>query len=480
MSTARKERIIQEVMAETLDITCAVSPVLDTGFIPSVLWNRAYRERCEQDPGSSPIDIALCRPDGTCFVHRTKVLPHTGENVDINNKYVERLVKFLLWQKGGSRITIGGNDAIGNMVAEAYSPDGNQSFDFDIMGRRMFLEPMTVVSCPLEEVPEPHEEELALGRNLDGCRIGFDLGGSDRKAAAVIDGKVVFSEEIEWDPYFQHDPQYHYDGIQDSLRRAAEHLPRVDAIGGSAAGDYVNNEVRVASLFRGLSETDFDNHARRIFLRLKEDWGNIPFEVANDGEVTALAGSMSLNSNAVLGIAMGTSQAVGYCDPGGFITCGLNELAFAPIDYRDDAPADEWSGDIGCGVQYFSQQGIARLVPAAGIDLPGDMPLAERLVAVQDLMKQGDDRARRIYETTGTYFGYALASYAEFYEIRHLLLLGRVTSGEGGQIIIDKANEVLSAEFAELRESLSISTPDEQLKRHGQAIAAASLPKIGG
>jgi len=232
----------------------------------------------------------------------------------------------------------------------------------------------------------------------------------------------------------------------------------------------------VASLFRGLSDADFDKYARRIFYRLKEEWGNIPFEVANDGEVTALAGSMSLNANAVLGIAMGTSQAVGYCNADGFITSALNELAFAPVDYRENAPADEWSGDIGCGVQYFSQQALARLMPAAGIAVDADMPLPERLVHVQTLMAAGDPRAAKIYETIGIYFGYSLAWYAEFYEIKHLLLLGRVTSGEGGNIIIAKAEEVLAAEFPELREQITISMPDEKMKRHGQAIAAASLP----
>jgi len=461
-----------------MDIDVRVKPVLDPEFVPAVLWNRAYRARCEADPGSEPLGIALSRPDGTVYSLPTKVLPHKGENVALNAKYVERLVKFLLWSKGGSRITIAGNPSIAAIVAEAYSPTGGRSFDFDIMGRRMFLENMVITSCPFEELPEAHEEQMSLGRNLDGCRIGFDLGGSDRKAAAVVDGEVVFSEEIEWDPYFQGDPQYHLDGIRDSLKRAAAHLPRVDAIGGSAAGDYVNNEPRVASLFRGLSEEDFDQHARPIFLKLREEWGNIPFEVANDGEVTALAGSMSLNANAVLGIAMGTSQAVGYCDPDGFITSGLNELAFAPIDYRDDAPDDEWSGDIGCGVQYFSQQAVARLAPAAGIKLPTDMPFPEQLIAVQELMAADDPRARKIYETIGTCFGYALASYAEFYEIEHLLLLGRVTSGTGGQVIIDSAEQLLQQEFPALGEQIRISTPDEQLKRHGQAIAAASLPQI--
>jgi len=312
---------------------------------------------------------------------------------------------------------------------------------------------------------------------LDGCRIGFDLGGSDRKCAAVIDGKVVFSEEVPWNPYFEKDPKYHREGINDSLKRAAEHLPRVDAIGGSAAGVYVNNEVRVASLFRGVSEEDFEKHVRRIFIDLQKEW-NVPFEVVNDGEVTALAGSMSLNGGALLGVAMGTSEAVGYCDPDGRITCWLNELAFAPVDYRDDAPADEWSGDIGCGVQYFSQQAVARLAPRAGFDFADEIPFAERLVEVQDRMKKEDPRARKIFETIGAYFGYALAHYAGFYELRNVMALGRVTSGAGGEIIISKAEEVLKAEFPELEEKLRITMPDEKMKRHGQAVAAASLPAL--
>ncbi len=461
-----------------MKIDVQVKTELDPGFLPAVLWNRAYRRKCEATAGSEPLGIALSRPDGTVYTVETTVLPHKGENVALNSRYVERMVKSLLWHQGGSRITIAGNAAVAGTIADAYSPVGRRGFDHDIMGRRMFLEPMTVVGCALDELPASNEKNIPLGRNLDGCRIGFDLGGSDRKAAAVIDGEVVFSEEIAWDPYFQKDPAYHLEGIRDSLKRAAAHLPRVDAIGGSSAGDYVNNEPRVASLFRGLSEADFDEYARPIFHRLKEEWGNVPFEVANDGEVTALAGSMSLNANAVLGIAMGTSQAVGYCDPDGFITSGLNELAFAPVDYRECAPVDEWSGDAGCGVQYFSQQAVARLAPTAGIELPADMPFAEQLVTVQELMDDGDTRAQRIYEAIGTYFGYALADYAESYEIDHLLLLGRVTSGPGGQVIIHVAERVLRCEFPALAEQIKISMPDEKMKRHGQAIAAASLPRI--
>ena len=185
-----------------------------------------------------------------------------------------------------------------------------------------------------------------------------------------------------------------------------------------------------------------------------------------------------MESNGVLGLSMGTSQAIGYVNTSGNITDWLNELAFAPVDYRDDAPADEWSGDIGCGAQYFSQQAVARLAPAAGLEYPADMPFPKRLEAVQALMAEDDERAAKIYRTIGTCFGYAIAHYADFYEIKNLLILGRVSSGKGGEIIIEEAKKVLAAEFPALAESITFRIPDEKFKRHGQAVIAASLPTI--
>jgi predicted NBD/HSP70 family sugar kinase len=241
---------------------------------------------------------------------------------------------------------------------------------------------------------------------------------------------------------------------------------------------YVNNEVRAASLFRGVAPADFDARVRRIFVDLQKEWGGIPFEVANDGEVTALAGSMSLGENGILGISMGTSVAAGYVTTDGSITPWLNELAFIPVDYRDDAPVDEWSGDRGCAVQYFCQQGVGRLATKAGLEFPAEMKLAERLVEVQKLMAAGDQRAAKIYDTIGVCFGYAIAQIAEFYEINSILILGRVTSGEGGGIILDRASDVLRAEFPKVAEQIKLRIPDEKDKRHGQAVAAASLPAI--
>ncbi|MCJ7753047.1 MAG: hypothetical protein MUP13_00640 [Thermoanaerobaculales bacterium] len=452
-------------------------PVLDPGFVPAELWTRRYEARVVADSGSQMVGVALVRPDGTVFRHDVRVLPHVGDNMAANIRFLERAIKFWLWTEGGSGIVIGGHDALARDISRIYRPQGLRAFDCDVVARRIYLAPMTVTSIGLEHLPTGRTASVALGGHLEGCRLGFDLGGSDRKCAAVVDGQVVHSEEVPWNPYFESDPQYHFDGVMDSLRRAAVHLPRVDAIGGSAAGVYVDNEPRVGSLFRGISDVDFDVAVRPLFRRLREAWGGVPFEVVNDGEVTALAASLKLDARAPLGIAMGTSLASGYCDVDGHITAQLNELAFAPVDYREDGPVDEWSGDVGCGSQYFSQQAVARLAPLAGIDLSDDMPFVERLVEVQSLMRQGDRRAQRVYETIGSYLGYSIPWFARWYDIENILILGRVTSGAGGEVIIDTATRVVRDEFPEIA-GIRLLTPDEQFKRHGQAIAAASLPRI--
>jgi predicted NBD/HSP70 family sugar kinase len=461
-----------------IDVRPSILPPLERRFLPAALWNRSYRELVARDPGARRFTIVLSSPEGALSRHDSRVLAAHHPAAALNLTYVERLLKFLLWQKGGCRVRLAGADDLAAALAASYAPGGRRAFDHGFMGEKTSRAPFTIETAAFADLPEEKVASLPVGRHLDGCRIGFDLGGSDRKAAAVIDGQVVYSEEIAWDPYFQKDPTYHLEGVHDSLQRAAAHLPRVDAIGGSSAGIYVQNEVRVASLFRGVPPELFEKHVRRMFFTLQERWGGVPFEVANDGEVTALAGSMSLGDGAVLGIAMGTSLAAGYVTPGGGITPWLNELAFAPVDYHPEAPRDEWSGDLGCGVQYFSQQGVGRLARVAGFEFAAGMPLPEQLIAVQQAMAAGDARARAIYESIGTAFGYAIGHYADFYELRHLLVLGRVTSGAGGDLILARARDVLRADFPALADRIRLHTPDEKDKRHGQAIAAASLPAL--
>jgi predicted NBD/HSP70 family sugar kinase len=449
-----------------------VAAILDPAFRPIALANRAF---LSEIGGGTPIGLGVEQADGSLFHYRTKIAPEGHRRAAGNFIFVERLCKFLLWSRGGFRIHFEGPKNLAEQLANYYKRTATGKFDAQIMGERIYEKPFEVVA--VQQLPAERASSTPLGRHLDGCRIGFDLGGSDRKVAAVKDGECLFSEEVIWNPIPQKDPQWHFDEVMDSLKRAASYLPRVDAIGGSSAGVYVNNRVKVASLFRGVSPEDFEKRVKNIFLDLQRAWKDIPFEVANDGEVTALAGSMSLGVNSVLGLAMGTSTAGGYVTADGNITSWLNELAFTPFDYSPHA-VDEWSGDYGCGAQYLSQQAVGRLLAPAGIELPATMGLAEKLKEVQKLMDKGDERAARIYQTIGVFLGYALAHFASFYDIQNILILGRVTSGPGGDIILNGAREVLRADFPELHRHIQFHIPNEKDKRHGQAVAAASLPAL--
>jgi len=452
-----------------------VTPVLHPAFRPAALANRAFRAELSASPSRIPVLLALEQADGSISHFQTAIFPEEHPKAGGNFAYLERIVKFLLWSRGGCRLHFAGPQSLATRLGAYYRDSATGRFDSNLVGERMFDRPLEILHT--QNPPAEKRTASALGRNLNGCRIGFDLGGSDRKVAAVIDGQVVFSEETVWDPYFQTDPQYHFEGIMDSLKKAAAHLPRVDAIGGSAAGIYVNNRVKVASLFRGVPPAVFNARVKDLFLEVRKAWNNVPLEVVNDGEVTALAGSMSLGRNRILGISLGTSTAGGYVNADGNITSWINELAFVPLDYSSTAPPDEWSGDIGCCVQYFSQQGVGRLLPMAGIEVPPNLTLPEKLKHVQKLMDAGDYRARKIYETIGTYLGYGVAHFTDFYDLENVLILGRVTSGPGGDLIIEGAKAVLNLEFPELAERIAFHIPDEKDKRHGQAVAAASLPK---
>jgi predicted NBD/HSP70 family sugar kinase len=454
-------------------------PALDSRFRPAVLANRDFRTQARAARNPVPVRLAFEQSDGSVCHFAAEVFAENDSRAAANFIFIERLVKFLLWSRGACRIHFAGPATICTRLQTHYRDTPAGQFDSTLIGERVYGSPIRILHAENGHLPAERARTRALGRHLDGCRIGFDLGGSDRKVAAVMDGKVVFSEETAWDPCRQPDPQYHFDGIMDSLKSAAAHLPRVDAIGGSAAGVFVNNQVKVASLFRSVPRDAFDRRVKDLFFEIQQTWGGVPLEVVNDGEVTALAGSMSLAKNAVLGLALGTSLAAGYVTREGGITSWLNELAFAPVDYNPHAPRDEWSGDYGVGAQYLSQQAVGRLLAGAGIAVEPGRLLPEQLRQVQTLMADGDERARRIYETLGTYLGYAVAHYADFYDFDHVLILGRVTSGTGGGLIVKGATEVLKAGFPDLAGRITFHMPDEKEKRHGQAVAAASLPQRG-
>ncbi|MCL2364462.1 MAG: ROK family protein [Defluviitaleaceae bacterium] len=462
-----------------IEIKTANTPVYDPGYVPMAKFNAAFLAQASQ-----PISIAVERNAGLCAVYDTFI---TGTNEAADRYYIERLVKYLLWAKGGFRVTVCGCSQMGAYIQQAFSPAGKYAFD-NVTMARVYEQPFEVICVPLEQKPAENEQAKEVGGKQGGCRIGFDAGGSDRKVSAVVDGEAIFSEEVVWHPKVTADPQYHFDGIVSAMKTAASKMPRVDSIGVSSAGIYIDNRTAIASLFLKVSPEDFQAKVKDIYIRAAAEIGSdIPLSVVNDGDVTALAGAMEFGDNNVLGIAMGTSEAGGYIDQNGRIKGWLNELAFCPADASPTAMRDEWSGDIGCGVKYFSQDGVIKLALNAGIQLDTTRPPGENLKIVQDIFKgetseaaalyKGDtpliDVVRGIFESIGVYLGHTLPYYFDLYGFKHVLLLGRVMSGEGGNIILATAKKVLAEEYANYQ--MNLHTPDEKARRVGQSVAAATL-----
>ncbi|MGD9910555.1 MAG: ROK family protein [Candidatus Izemoplasmatales bacterium] len=450
---------------------------LDPHFYPIILNNLAFEEAVNNSTCPTLVKISLERSNQQFSTYELFVFNEEENQEEANFIYIERFVKTILWLKGGFRLYFSGSPTLGRKLKEAYSTNGLRAFD-EVFMTKVYDHPFEVVLCKFEEVPSTYEISYPVGRHLDGYRIGFDAGGSDRKVSAVVNGEAIFSEEVVWSPKIQSDPSYHYQGIMDSLQRAASKMPRVDAIGVSSAGIYIDNRVAVASLFRKVPDDLFEKEIKNIFFRIKKEFGDIPINVQNDGDVTALAGAMSLNKNNVLGIAMGTSEAAGYVDQLGNITGWLNELSFVPVDYYPHSFRDEWSMDYGVGVGYFSQDAVIKLAQNNGFVFDDGLSPAEKLKVIQHLAKKQNPLALEIFHTIGVYLGYELAYYARFYEIDEVLILGRVTSGVGGDLVLKSCLAVLKDEFPDLAKTMNVSLPSEMNRRVGQSIAAASLPEI--
>ena len=441
------------------------------------LW-RIY-DGIDSKANAQVVAIAWEREDGKIFRYDLPIPKRLDPDATKFVSYVvDRIAKFIVWSAGGWKLYLAGPDAIVKPVAKAYTKKGARAFDFDFFSS-LYSRPVETVILPLNKMPETTEKPQIVKTVADGCRIGFDLGASDFKISALNKGKVVFSKEFPWDPRNNPDPEYHYSMLTKGLKEAAKSLPRVDAIGGSTAGTLVGEKMGIASLFRAIKEKNpakFET-AQNMFFRIKDDW-KVPFAIYNDGDVTALAGMITMNKKGILGVAMGSSEAVGYITPKGALTGRITELAFAPVDFNPCAPRDEWSGDAGVGAMAFSQQAVNWLAEKYGFKFPKSMKLPERLKVVQAAMEKGDAKALKVYIQIGRFLAHAIPWYNEFYDYENMMILGRVTSGLGGEVILETAKAALKDLYPEWAEKIDIFMPDEKARRLGQSVAAAQIPVI--
>ena len=450
-------------------------PILDKNFQPMIKAISDYEKMVRNSENKNEITFVIERTGGYNYIYKYNALVD-GANDALNFRMADRLAKALLWVVGGFKLSVTGSKSIYEYLKKTYSLDGARAFDAMSMSK-YFENPFSVEWLEKDEIPEQKSANIKIGGFLDGCRIGFDAGGSDRKVSAVINGEVVYSEEVVWNPKVTEDPTYHYNEILTAMKTAASKMPTVDAIGVSSAGVVVNNRMMDASLFIKVDKKKHGEFVKNIYINVAKEMGeNIPLVVANDGDVTALAGAIDLEDNGVLGIAMGTSEAVGYINTQSGINGWLSELAFAPVDFNENAMQDEWSGDFGVGCKYFSQDAVIKLAEYGGYTFQDGLTPAQKLKVVQAMMEKDEPLAKQIYEDIGVYLAHTIPFYSKFYDIKHMILLGRVMGGKGGDIILATCKQVLAEEYPEFA-TLDIRLPDENSRRVGQSIAAASLPK---
>ena len=232
-----------------------------------------------------------------------------------------------------------------------------------------------------------------------------------------------------------------------------------------------------------------------IFNRMAKDLaGEVPLKVINDGEVTALAAVQKIKHGNVMGISMGSSEGGGYADKDGNLLGWINELCYIRLDLNPKAPTDPWTKGSHRGIShmYLGQRGATKLAAKGGVDVPAEYKYphpdmcsikheghAQCLKLIQKGMEdtEKEPKVRQIYETVGVYLGYALGQYCEFYNIEHVMILGRVSKGKGGDLMLDTAKKVLEEEFPE-HKGITFHTADDHFKAVGQCIAAAALPSL--
>lgn len=472
----------------------AVPAPLDPNFSPVVLGKRQYMQAVADCVDE--LHWALPRSDG-CARYAMKVFPEGHEDVEASIYLAGVLIQEMIWQRSASQLLLAGPPAICEAIAKMYSEGG--AYEFEAMSMPNVCgtpeTPFQVNIVGVGDLPENRDTPQVCGKDANGCRLAFDLGKSDIKVVSVKDNEVLYSKETEWD-VTNPDPEYHYQAITAAMQLGKDALPQVDAIGGSATGTVSgDNEATWCDIFPNVPPDVYKEKVVNIFQRIAKDLaGDVPLKVINDGEVTALAAVQKIKAGNVMGISMGSSEGGGYANADGNLLGWINELCYMRLDLNPLAPRDPWSKGAHTGLShmYLGQRGATKLAAKAGIEGKEELMYphpdmctirhenhAQCLKLIQKAMADpaSEPQCRKLYETVGVYLGYGLAQYCEFYKIDHVMILGRVSKGAGGDLMLSVAKQVLETEFPEYA-NITFHTADDHFKAVGQCIAAAALPEI--
>jgi predicted NBD/HSP70 family sugar kinase len=470
---------------------------LDPKFSPLILGKKKYLEAVKEVEGAESLEWALPRADG-CARYKLPVFPQKHKDVRASTYLAGVLIQEMIWQRSASSLILFGPEKMVKVLKTMYSVGGAYEFEVTSMPRVCGTpdSPFEVtIAEKAEDLPEAKDSPQVCGKDANGCRLAFDLGKSDIKTVAVKDNEVLDSKETEWD-VTNVDPDYHFDAILKAMKETAAKLPKIEAIGGSATGTIsAANEATWCDIFPNVPPDVYKAKVVDIFQRLaKEMAPGVPLKVINDGEVTALAAVQKIKAGNVMGISMGSSEGGGYANADGNLMGWINELCYIRLDMNPKAPTDPWSKGAHTGLShmYLGQRGATKLAHKVCEDLPDNYKYphpdmctikhedhAQCLKLIQKAMadEKTTEKAAKLYETVGVYLGYALAQYCEFYKIEHVMILGRVSKGKGGDLMLDTAKKVLTEEFPEFA-GIQFHTADDHFKAVGQCIAAAALPEL--
>merc|ERR1719436_1599403 len=394
------------------------------------------------------LEWALPRADG-CARYKMPVFADGHEDVEASIYLAGVLIQEMMWQRSAACLMLSGPPKQTEALKAAFSAGGMYEFEIKSMPNVCGTPDKTfeVKICKPEELPPAKDTPQVCGKEANGCRLAFDLGKSDIKTVAVKDGEVLYSKETEWD-VTNVDPEYHYKAIVDALNLAKAALPKVDAVGGSATGTVSGaNEATWCDIFPNVPPDVYKAKVVDIFVRMaKEVAGDVPLKVINDGEVTALAAVQKIGKGNIMGISMGSSEGGGYANTDGNLLGWINELCYIKLDLNPEAPTDPWTKGAHRGIShlYLGQRGATKLA-AKITEVPENYKYphpdmctikhedhAQCLKLVQKAMEADPEKASDLYKTCGVYLGYGLAQYCEHYKIDHVMILGRVSKGAGG------------------------------------------------
>jgi predicted NBD/HSP70 family sugar kinase len=484
-------------VSELLLVEPKIKAPLDAGFAPVPLAKRKYNEAAKDC--TDTVSFALPRPDG-CATGELKVFPDSDLRYPASVMLAGIKIQEKIWQCGATSLQIAGPAGICEALKKAYSPGGTFAFEADVMPKAFGTpdKPFEVTIVDKAALPEKKDSPQTCGKDASGCRLAFDLGKSDIKTVAIKDGEVLDSMETEWD-VTNVDPDYHFKAIVDAMKGTIERAKEkgfgdIQAVGGSATGTVsADNEATWCDIFPNVPPDVYKEKVVDIFKRMaKEVAGDVPLKVINDGEVTALAAVQKIKKGNVLGISMGSSEGGGYANADGNLMGWISELCYMKLDMNLTAPTDPWTkgNHKGTSHMYLGQRGATKNAYKI-TDVPENYKYphpdmctikhedhAQCLKLVQKAMKDSPDKASELYKTCGVYLAAGLANYVDMgYVIDHVMILGRVSKGEGGDLMLKTASECLAADYPEVPK-IEFHTADDHFKAVGQCIAAAALPVL--